>query len=144
MKPTLVELRDRYYAALAQMCGDYSSEKLALMLVDAELASPKASLRSVAAHVRAALNPNKPDYFKTVELVALMGGTGSLAPLEFMALAAGCKPPERMPEAQLSLVRLHTMQRTLKSDLDRVEKEIAAHGEAHARTDERILFCSSG
>lgn len=134
---------DEYYSALAEACGDLGSDQLAMILADAGLTNPGTQLQSISAHVRAARNPNRNEFFKVAELVAITRATGSLAIVRYINKATGCLAPERDLKADRdeSLLLLRNRQRQIQSEYQEVTYRISQIAKHEADDPEdRILF----
>lgn len=92
--------------ALKETCfgNGHTSEQLGDMLVDAGLYGSRR--KSAQAHVRAALNPGKTEYFSPSELMAIMALTGNYAWLRFQCRMLGLTEPQTAdPNEQLRIAR---------------------------------------
>lgn len=129
-----------WYETLNQMCAPFTSEQIALWLVEAGLTRHGTSLKSVAAHVRAAMNAEKPDYFKQSELIILMKHSGSLAPVNFVLEHLGCIPATRCSEDAASLMRLSQHRKTLQNELIMIERKLGQVGVVDAPADKPMAL----
>ncbi|MGY8872185.1 MAG: hypothetical protein ACKVJE_17240 [Pseudomonadales bacterium] len=133
-----------WYEALNQMCEPFTSDQIALWLVDAGLTKSGTSPKSVAAHVRAARNADKADYFKQSELIVLMERSGSLAPVNFVLEQLGCIQATRRAENPDNLILLSNKHRSLKSELVMVERKLSEVGATYPPAKKDMpLFCQS-
>ncbi len=128
-----VDLSDQWYESLKQCCGSFTSTQIALWLVEAGLTKSTTTLPAVAAHVRAAMSPDKPDYFKASELIVIMRRSGSLAPVNFILAQLGCAAAVRESISSETLVRLSNHRKSLESELVMVTQKLSAlNDEDHA------------
>lgn len=110
-----------WYAALTDMCGGLASNQVADILIAAGLVKQGKSDASVAAHVRACLNPHKSEFFKISEIIVITRYTGCYRVIEFINREVGCMPPvlavtgeqavpvSRPPAGGLDVVKLNEL-----------------------------------
>lgn len=129
-----------WYAALTELCAGYTSEQTGDLLAGAGLRA-NVTPATRAAYVRDCLNPNRPSYFKTAELIVLMNATGRYQPLAFICESVGCQPPQRLPGTPAETPeQLRSRQLELQRQLGLVETRLSELGTGPAQV---VMFSSA-